>query len=296
MPLQLARVMLARLVRALVSHCSAHAGCCAAATSHDVSPIRTHSYPGKGTYRMYKLTSFRASAAIAALLLVTTGLQAASAASTMSSNVDAFLFLVDVESTGNDVSGLTINGSDFLNTDELAEGNAVIDNGGTLFYLEDPLGLGVGFDISLNTYAEAAAQATGFAELGSLAFGFVDLANDSVSDSYTVSYGLSYTLDSAASTGFGLSDAFTVASLSLGQDGIQLFNSSTFADALIGPATDSDTGTFLFSVSLAPGESASLTLRANSFGVVEAVPVPAALPLLGSGLVALFGLARRRLA
>lgn len=241
---------------------------------------------------MYNLTSLRAFAAGSALLFVAAGFSpTAHATSTVSSTADAFLFLVDVESTGSNTNDLLIEGTDFGSINDSVEGNASSSPDSSVFYISNPLGF---FDMSVSAFTDAAADANGAVESSSLTFGFVDLTNASATDDYTINYVLNYTLDSSADIEFVDADAFSNASLSLSQDGVGLFSSATFADALLGPPSDADSGNFFFSVLLAPGESVSLTLRATTFGVAEAVPVPAALPLLGSGLIGLFGLARRR--
>lgn len=237
---------------------------------------------------------------VGAALLATSALaavQPAAATSVFSSSVDALLFMVDVESSTGEYSGLAINGSDFYTEFQDGAGNFMADPGGNVNYLVDPLGLGFGFDLSLTTFSDGAAQPAGFVEQSALNFGFVDLINSSADTTFELSYALSYTLDTEVSVDFGgIEDAFSNASLQLRQDQGSLFSSFVSADVLLGPPSDSDSGLFLFSVLLNPGDTVSLTVQGSAFGVAEAIPVPAALPMLGTALFALFGFARRRFA
>lgn len=239
----------------------------------------------------------------AALAVAMTGAFAAPAlaASGYAAFAGANMTLVDIQSTG------SLDGLVFTLTDETlpagtASGAATVLPDAFIGQFDDPLGLGVGFDLTVEAMADGTAgddalPAGGISDAESLATAFLSILNGSAS-SVTVLFDVSWTVSSEVfSSGFAGDDAFGQATLDLvADDGL---NATTLffaalADLLNGPLTDAASGTESFSFTLAPGASLNLDLIANSTAFASAVPVPAALPLFGSALLGLWGARRRQ--
>lgn len=239
----------------------------------------------------------------AALAVAVSGVFAAPAfaASGYAAFAGANLTLVDIQSAG------SLDGLVFTLTDESlpagsASGAATVLFDAFVGQFADPLGLGVGFDLTVEAAADGTAgddavPAGGNSEADSLATAFLNIANGSAS-SVTVLFDVEWTVSSEVFTsGFAGDDAFSMASLDLtADDGVNptalLF--LAVADLLGGALIDAASGTESFSFTLAPGASLNLDLIANSTAFASAVPVPAALPLFGSALLGLWGARRRQ--
>jgi hypothetical protein len=238
-----------------------------------------------------------------ALAVAVSGLFAAPAfaASGFAAFAGANLTLVDIQSADS-LDGLVFTLTDDTLFDSSTSGAASSASDAFVGQFNDPLGLGVGFDLTVEATADGAAgddtlPAGGSADAESLATAFLNVQNGSTG-SVTLLFDVSWTVSSEAfSSGFGGDDAFGQATLDLtADDGLNqttlLF--AALADLLNGPLDDFANGTERFSFTLAPGATLSLDLLANSTGFASAVPVPAALPLFGSALLGLWGARRRQ--
>ncbi len=239
----------------------------------------------------------------AALAVAVSGVFAAPAfaASGYAAFAGANLTLVDIQSTGS-LDGLLFTLIDETLTEGNASGAATVTPDAFVGQFDDPLSLGVGFDLSVEATADGTAgddalPAGGSWDADSLATAFLNIQNGSASI-VTVLFDVSWTVSSEAfSSGFSGDDAFGQATLDLvADDGLNptalLF--AAIADLLNGPLDDAASGTESFSFTLAPGASLNLDLIANTTGFASAVPVPAALPLFGSALLGLWGARRRQ--
>jgi hypothetical protein len=239
----------------------------------------------------------------AALAVAVSGAFAAPAlaASGYAAFAGANMTLVDIQSAG------SLDGLVFTLTDETlpagtASGAATVLPDAFIGQFDDPLGLGVGFDLTVEAMADGTAgddllPAGGTSDAESLATAFLNIQNGSTS-SVTVLFDVEWTVSSEVfSSGFAGDDAFGQATLDLvTDDGVNVTTLlfTAVADLLGGDLSDGASGTESFSFILAPGASLNLDLIANSTAFASAVPVPAALPLFGSALLGLWGARRRQ--
>lgn len=232
---------------------------------------------------------------------VTTGLIAlgaphALATSTASSTAVADLFFVNATSTTGSFAGLEFGSDDNTSVSDNASAFAQATPQAFAVWSASTAGIDTGVDLSLTASVDGSVEPEGFFNLEALAFGTTTITNTSSDATFTLNYELDYSLDSSASVmNPGLEDAFAFAGVELLVDGVSLGFLIADADALLGPPSDAISGVFQFSLSLDPGASAEIALNVSANAAGSAlVPIPAALPLLGSALLGLAGLARRR--
>jgi len=120
--------------------------------------------------------------------------------------------------------------------------------------------------------------------------GFVSFEN-TTADPLEIALSLVWSVSASASTMNPLEEALSAAS-------VDLFGDASFfriadADAFLGDLGESLEGVFDFSLTIAPEETAELSLFVDVDGFAASVPVPASLPLFGTALLGL-GLVRIR--
>jgi hypothetical protein len=227
----------------------------------------------------------------------------AAAASNFSASAIGNLTLVQITSAGS-LAGLSFSFTDDSGSTGSFLGAASQSGDATVASFDDPLGLGVGFDLEVSAFADGiagddVAQLAGSSEHEAYAMGFMTIFNGSA-NAVDLTFGLNWLLDTAvgATGGLLVEDAFGDASFEVTVNGASQFLSAISADVFLGPldASVSELDELFFT--LAPGETLTLDLSAAAFGTADAspVPVPAALPLLGSALAGLWGVRRRRAA
>ncbi len=227
----------------------------------------------------------------------------AAAASNYAASAVGNLTLVQIASAG-PLAGLSFSFTDDSDSTGSVLGAATNGGAAAVASFDDPLGLGVGFDLEVSAFADGlagddGAQSAGSSEHSAYAMGFVSIVNGSA-NTVDLTFGLSWLLDTAvgATGGLLVEDAFGDASFELTVNGASQFLSAISADVFLGPLDAGVNELDELFFSLAPGETLTLDLSATAFGTADAspVPVPAALPLLGSALAGLWGLRRRRAA
>lgn len=201
-----------------------------------------------------------------------------------------FIGLQTIPSESNpDLSGLSFDSA--LNFDAYLEDGAgvyTVSADGSAAEIVGPLGA----DFEIEAYADGYAETGGYSEAGSEASAFLTVVNDTP---YFVE--LTYAFDYAVDTGVigerAGDDAFADAYFELDLNGLTelLFASS---DLAFGPEFDSFSDSFVESFIVDPQGSLQLGMMAGASGYAAPVPVPAALPLLGSAMGLLAWRARRR--
>ncbi|MCB1740316.1 MAG: hypothetical protein KDK91_08105 [Gammaproteobacteria bacterium] len=122
---------------------------------------------------------------------------------------------------------------------------------------------------------------------------YLALSNASSEATLEIALSLDYVLDAFTLVDDPLSSALASAALELDVDG-SVTSYSVLASSTTGPDSAGLADSLAFMLTLAPGESALISLAATSSGELTVVPVPAALPLSPTRLVGLVGIARRR--
>lgn len=248
--------------------------------------------------------------AFIALLFITcvAGTATANAASFFVS-ADGGLFTTSVTSTSGAFDGLQALGFSSSFDEEFVEGDAFASGDGNvdfMFFNTMPPpgspGASVFYDMLVSSVGDGSADIfpgslapVSTAEVFVESVGLLVLENTSADDTYEITYDVFAFLSASV---FGApgepSDAFADAFLELRVDGSLVHSFSVFADLLFGPPDDFIDIMEEFTVTLGPSESVEIELVTGVVGFATVVPVPAALPLMGSALLGLFGFARRR--
>jgi hypothetical protein len=208
------------------------------------------------------------------------------------------LTLVSITSDG-PLTGFTmaIDSDGIAGESTLGDGTAFASSQTTILN-EDPLGLGVGFDVSVEALVNGEAGLTpgseGLAEATADQIALLTLDNQSASD-VTVTFDFAYFVDAFVSTTNSnpLDDAFVFADAELLVNGESRFLFSAFGDLRDGlgeTVTDFD----LVTIQIAAGEFADVELFAIAGGFATSeVPVFGSLPLFLTGLAGAAFLRRR---
>lgn len=212
------------------------------------------------------------------------GLASASPTHAASFSASAFGLLVidDIATSGETLEDLDILGSAV--NDSGALGGATADGSASF--------LGDGLD------QEALVSGTATPSVIASAFYFTDgdltLENNSVSETFTVSFTFDYALTASANAG-NLEDAFAVAAVQLSTLTSLVVYEVLVADTLFGEPGGFISDGLSFEVSVGPGETQDLFLLVDAEGTaVSAVPAPAALPLAATALAVLGAVGARR--
>ena len=192
---------------------------------------------------------------------------------------------------------------DFSSTldDQFVEGDAFANAGGNvdfmLFNSPPPfydMFVASGGDGDASLFPGSNARIS-TAEIFADAVGLLVLHNSSAEDTYELTFNFFAFLGASV---FGVpgepGDAFAEGSLELWVDGSLLHSLSVNADLLFGPLDDFADLMDEFTVTLDPMDWLEIEMISSVSGFATAIPVPAALPLLGSALLGMLGLARRR--
>jgi hypothetical protein len=238
----------------------------------------------------------RAPALAAAVLLAAA--TPANAASTFFSAATGTVSLVSITASEG-LAGLEFTAFDDSDASGLTEGVTVDSGDAFVGLFPDPLGLGVGFDLSVEAFADGTAgddlvPAGGLVDRSSFATAFANIVNGTAGDVELV-FQFDYTVDTGVSdTGALLNDAFGDASFVFNVNGAPEVFTAVFSDLALGPPSDTFSDSFLRTFILGAGESLDFDVTANASGFAgTVVPVPAAVWLFGSALAGLAGLRRR---
>lgn len=239
------------------------------------------------TMKKTNLTAVRARLLVGATMLV---LAAASANAT-----SVFSGFAVADLTINSVSspaGLTASGFSFNEEEQSIIGNAnALADGLVLF---SPSGPGAGLDLSVSSFGEGSADLPEGEGLSlALATGALKLENTSDS-AISVDYSLDVVLDVLVEAVPDGEDAFVDSVVEVLVDGELLEVFALFADAIVGPEFDFLEFSEDYSLTLDPSEYVEIEITTSVVGLASVVPVPAALPLMLSGLAGLAAFARRR--
>ena len=163
----------------------------------------------------------------------------------------------------------------------------------------DDMDLGDSVDQAAHAEGSAAPLGTDFvlSTADALTDGFLDIDNLSASETYTVFFDFvwSWSVDSGVDEPLTeLAGAFAAVSVGPLDPGLPpFFESLGASDSVLGGGPFSDSGTFSFDLTLAPGEFVDLWVVTDAFGDAAVVPEPGTLVLLASGLAGMV-LWRRR--
>lgn len=241
-------------------------------------------------------------------VLMVLGVSALSAATANAAGflvtADISLFTQSIVSSSGSLAGLHAQGFSESLDEQFIEGDAFTDgDGDTSFMFFNDGGPGAFFDMTVTSNAEGFATivpgstaAESYADRTVGSSGILVLENTSATDIYEITYDIFGFLGAGVTDVPGeISDAAAEATVEFWVNGSLVDGISLFADLLSGPPDDFFDLMDDFSVTLNPGETVELELRTVAGGFASAIiPVPAALPLLGSALLGLAGLARRR--
>ena len=165
----------------------------------------------------------------------------------------------------------------------------------------DPTALEVDDSLSLHATASGDATGNGTADSAYLTNGLIELSNDSLSDTFEISFFFDYELLAAASVmDAGSEVASSSARIILSSLILDsLFDEEFVADTDLALEGDNDAFSLDFVLTLAPGESDLIDLTADAEGIAEAfgvvsVPTSSSLSLLAFGLLGIFGLRLKR--
>jgi len=167
------------------------------------------------------------------------------------------------------------------------DGSASASTSGTALAGDQPL-----LDQSAVAGGSALPLTTGsFAQALFLTDGNVTFVNTGAS-AVDLALSLLWSVEASAGVTSPLEDAF-------GNAIVELFGAADFfrtasADSLLGVFQDADSGTFDFTLSLDPFETAELTLLVDADGAAFSVPGPGSLPIFAAALLGLAGLRTRR--
>lgn len=224
-------------------------------------------------------------------------------------NANGSLITSSASSTSGSFEGLRAQGFSSSFDEEFVEGDAFANGDGNtdfMFFNTMPPpgfpGPGVFYDMLVSANGDGSADLfpgslapVSTAEVLVESIGLLVLENTSADDTYEITYDIFAFLSASA---FGApgepGDAFAEAFVELRVDGSLVQSFSVFADLLFGPPDDFFDIMEEFTVTLGPSESVEIELITGVAGFATVVPVPAALPLMGSALLGLFGFARRR--
>jgi hypothetical protein len=236
---------------------------------------------------------------VAAVVLLPSVFSEAQAATTFSGSATASLTILDVRNlnTPGDSSGLLITGNALVSIeDAFFSGTASASALGAATIVGDA------FDMSIGDQLQQSAQVSGSADPGGTADavvstdGLIDIVNNS-GDLFEIDIELLVDLESTASAGNPLfEDAFASSSIEVltlsGQfDYFQLVEADPLLGILDPPVVD----TLSFTLTLNSFSSDTVDVFVDSDGFANhVVPLPAAFWLLGSGLIGLIGVARRK--
>ncbi len=219
---------------------------------------------------------------------------------------DISLFTQSIVSSSGSLAGLHVEGFSEVFNEQFVEGEAFSEgDGDTTFMFFDGGGApgSAFYDMTVFSNADGfagifpgSAVIESYSERTVAAVGVLLLENRSATDTYDITYDIFGFLGASVADMPGeISDAAAEATVELWVDGSLVDCVSLFADLLSGPPDDFFDIMDDFSVTLNPQESVEIELRTFASGFASAVvPVPAALPLMGSALLGLVGLARRR--
>jgi len=214
-----------------------------------------------------------------------------------------------VSSSSGSFAGLQAQGFSSSFDEEFVEGDAFANgDGNTDFFFSNMMsppgfpGATVFYDMFVSANGDGSADlfpgslaAESTAEVIVESIGLLVLDNTSADDTYEITYDFFAFLGASAIGGpEEPADAFADAFIELRIDGSLVHSFSIFADLLFGPPDDFLDIMEEITVTLGPSESVEIELITGVAGFATVVPVPAALPLMGSALLGLFGLARRR--
>lgn len=205
----------------------------------------------------------------------------------------ADLLLTEVSSSSSDFTGLTISVNDDLQALEAVVGDVDSTPDGAVTIIDDPLGIGVGVDLSIAASVVGEAR-NGMVEQDVLAFAILEVFNGT-SDAVSLGFAFDYLLnaDVDSNTGFA-GHALADATLSL----VDFINddmvAAVAAELESGPLSDSLDGLVELTYRLAPGDTLLLELMVNAFGSAAQVTEPPLWILLTSGLLAIGGRRRGR--
>jgi len=166
----------------------------------------------------------------------------------------------------------------------------------------DPDDMAPGESVDQTAHVEGSAAPLGtefvLATADALTDGFLDIRNSSTTDTYTVFFDFvwSWSVDSSVDDPLTeLAGAFAAVSVGPLDPGLPpFFEALGASDSVLGGGPFSDSGTFSFDLTLAPGESIELWTVTDAFGDAAVVPEPGTLVLLASGLAGMV-LWRRRI-
>lgn len=240
----------------------------------------------------------RALALLAGLALAAGFAGTASATAIYAADATATLRVVGI--SGGDPASLIITGLDIPPCscgDAYFEGNAIAVHSGSADIVgTDPANLAVGEGADLAAHASGSASPDGYGDSYHSPEASIDVHNLSATETFTIDFRLDWSLFADASAGNPLAEyAYALADV----------YAESLADILLDELVDSDTefgpfgpqalsGTLLFSLTVAPGESDYVDIFADAAGVADSVPAPSTQGLLAIGFLALALASRRR--